>query len=131
MSKVFAAVKALIEDKGRILVLEQEFQGRRFFDLPGGKVEHGESPYDTLYREVKEEVSLDIEIVRPIGMWWFFRESDNAQVICNTFLCRPKNAGLIRIPANEKIIRYFWLEKKKILELKLPHESLKKVFEMI
>jgi 8-oxo-dGTP pyrophosphatase MutT (NUDIX family) len=134
MAKVYAAVKALIEDNGKFLIIEQEFNGKKYFDLPGGKVEHGESPYNTLIREVKEEVFLDVEIVKPIGMWWFFRDSDNGQVICNTFKCKSTNLNidLTKNPANENIINYYWLEKEKLLELKnFPNDSLKKLFELI
>jgi len=134
MAKVYAAVKALIEDNGKFLIIEQEFNGKKYFDLPGGKVKHGESPYNALIREVKEEVSLDIEIIKPVGIWWFFRESDNGQVICNTFLCKSKklSVDITKNPENENIINYYWLEKEKLLELEnLPNDSLKKIFELV
>lgn len=134
MSKVYAAVKALIEDNGKFLVIEQEVNGERRCDLPGGKVEYGETPYDTLTREVKEEVSLEIDIIKPIGVWWFFRDSDEAQIICNTFLCKPKhlNTNLNNNPASEKITNYYWLEKEEILKLEnMPHDSLRKLIESI
>ena len=40
-----------------------------FFDLPGGKVEPGEDPNDTIVREVKEETNFDVKIVRPYNVW--------------------------------------------------------------
>lgn len=134
MAKVYAAVKALIEKDGKFLMIESEFNNKKYLDLPGGKVEYGESPYDALIREVKEEVFLDIEIIKPLGIWWFFRESDNGQVICNTFICKAKNANidLTKNPANENILNYYWLEKEKLLSLKnLPNDSLRKLFELI
>ena len=135
MTKIYAAVKALIENKGKYLIIEQEFNGKKYMDLPGGKVEFGESPYDTLLREVKEEVYLDIEIIKPIGIWWFFRDSNTGQVICNTFICKAKDYTKIDLnknPANEKIVNYYWFTKDELLKLEnLPHESLRKIFEMI
>lgn len=131
--KVYSAVKALIEKNGKFLVIEQEIKGKKYIDLPGGKVDFGESPFDTLIREVKEEVFLDIEIIKPVGLWWFFRAVDGDQVVCSTFLCKTKeaNVDLTKNPVNENITNYYWLDKKELLERDLPHESLKKLIESI
>ena len=81
MPRVYAAVKALIENKGKYLILEQEYQGKKILDLPGGKIDYNETPYDALIREVKEETCLEIEVVKPVGVWRFVRLSDNDQVV--------------------------------------------------
>src|SRR5207237_10576415 len=39
-------------------------------DLAGGGVEEGESPWDAAIREAREEVCLDIEIIRLTGLYW-------------------------------------------------------------
>ncbi len=132
MTKVYSAVKALIKSDDKFLIIEQEFDGRRYFDLPGGKVEYGESPYETLIREVKEETSLDIEILKPLGVWWFFRAFDKGQVICNTFICKPKNTNidLTKNPTHENIINFYWFNKEELLKLNnLLDKSLRKLFK--
>ena len=46
---------------------------RRDFDawnLPGGGVEDGESPWDAVVREVREEVCLEVRVTRLTGLYW-------------------------------------------------------------
>lgn len=62
---VFLGVKALIVNKGRVLLLSSgplelssTMRRRRFWDLPGGKMERGEGIADALAREVSEELGI-------------------------------------------------------------------------
>ncbi len=134
MSQVFSAVKAIIlNDKNKILVIKQNVLGKELYDLPGGKVHYGESPYDTLKREVKEEVDLDIDILKPLGMWWFFRAKDSHQVVCNTFLCKPSNLNIdiSKNPADEDIREFSWVSKEEFRELNVSHDSLKELVQKV
>jgi 8-oxo-dGTP diphosphatase len=127
MSQVFAAMKAVIEHNGTYLALKQKVGEEYIYDLPGGKVDFGESPYLTLHREVKEEVDLEIEIIKPLGVWWFFRKKDGHQVVCSTFLCKPKtfNVDITKNPVlTERIESVEWLSKEELLE-KISEKSLK------
>lgn len=132
MSQVKAAVKAIITNQEKkFLVIKQVIGDFIIWDLPGGKVEYGENPYNTLTREVKEETYLDIEIQNIIGLWWFFRTKlDNNQVVCTTFLCSMKNSNdvdLTKNPANENISEFKWVKKEEFLTAAYPvsDESLK------
>ena len=56
------AVRAIIEDKeGRILILKRapEDEYGSLWNLPGGKVDYGQTAEEALIREVKEETSLE------------------------------------------------------------------------
>ena len=51
----------LIEDD-RILLIEHTKNNKKFWLVPGGGVDWGESAAEALIREFKEETSLDIEV---------------------------------------------------------------------
>jgi len=119
MQTVEAAVKAVIMQDKTFLLLKLTVGDREIWDLPGGKIAYGESPYETLLREVQEEVGLHIEIIKPLGLWWFYRIRDKGQVICNTFLCKPitKEINTERNPSQlEKVATYIWITKEDFLK---------------
>ena len=53
------ATACLVNDAGKLLIVRK--RGTQVFMLPGGKVGSGEAPLDTLGRELKEELNLDID----------------------------------------------------------------------
>lgn len=112
---IFPAVHALIAHRGRFLLIKQVVKTdngeQTFWDIPGGKVQYGESPYDALRREVKEEVGLDIEVREPLGMWWFFRVKDGHQIISTVFRCVADqgNINLSGNPTKELISDFRWV----------------------
>ena len=134
MNRVFPAVKAIIQNGEKFLVIKQAFAGKTVWDLPGGRVDYGESPYDTLVREVMEETHLSINIVKPIGFFWFFR-FDGDQVVCTTFLCNADNyeIDITKNPADENITEFRWVTKDEFLsdEYTVSDDSMKKLFALL
>lgn len=132
MSKIYTAAKAIISnDKNEFLILKQKIGEHEIWDLPGGRIEFGETPQETLMREVKEEVGLDVTIQDLKGVWWFYRtKSDNAQVICITWACSPKKfeVDIHNNPAIENITEYKWVSKEEFMKdaYIVSNESLKK-----
>ena len=56
------AVGAVFNDSGQLLLVEHVFRTDFPWGLPGGWVEHGEDPSETVKREVAEELKLEIEV---------------------------------------------------------------------
>ena len=57
---------------GKILVIEKRrgpYRGR--YDLPGGKIESGESLFETIRREVLEETGFSVESAESLGLCEF------------------------------------------------------------
>lgn len=59
MKKIDVLVRALIVQKGKILVCKK--LNRDYYFLPGGHVDFGESLRESLKRELKEELGLKIK----------------------------------------------------------------------
>jgi len=53
---------ALVKREGKILFLTYDYSNGRIHALPGGGMEDGESLSETLVREFKEELNLDITV---------------------------------------------------------------------
>jgi len=76
-------VNAVVLDaRGRILLALRDRP--RIWNLPGGGWEAGEALWDAAVREVREEVGVDVEVVRLTGV--YDRSPDGGPVL--VFLCR-------------------------------------------
>ncbi len=61
---------AILENKSGQVLIAKRKQGKKlagYWEFPGGKVEEGESPEESLVRELKEEMNLDIEVHDFVG----------------------------------------------------------------
>jgi 8-oxo-dGTP pyrophosphatase MutT (NUDIX family) len=56
------AVGVIFNDAGQVLLLEHVFRLYYPWGLPGGWVERGENPVETVRREVAEELGLPVEV---------------------------------------------------------------------
>ena len=119
MQKVFSAVKAVIKKNNRFLIINEIINNKTCWDLPGGKIEYKETPQETLHREVKEELGINIKILKHLGVFWFFKMTDDKQIICNTYLCEPESTKLdfTKNPAkDEEIAGYEWVTKEEFMK---------------
>lgn len=95
MSEFGIAVKAAIVRDDRLLLLyksdvgvEGDIDTTRRHDLPGGRLQLGESPFDGLLREVVEETNLEVQILSPLDVWHQFDPARQFQLVGITFACR-------------------------------------------
>ncbi|PLX28452.1 hypothetical protein C0581_02220 [Candidatus Parcubacteria bacterium] len=64
---IIAAGPVIIENDKVLLNREKKTHGSSFFMFPGGTVENFDNPFEeTCKRECKEELGIDIEIIRPL-----------------------------------------------------------------
>ena len=75
-------------------------------NLPGGWMEYGEWPWETVIREVKEETGLDVIIDKLIGIYKKDKVKDD---IVFTFLCR-KIWWELTLSDESDQLWYFWID---------------------
>lgn len=104
----YVAVKALVFYKEKFLIVKRSDAARGdhyYWELPGGRLEFGESPDDTLMRELLEETGLAAKPIHPIQTWSFFRGEDT-QIVGITFLCKT-NTNLVELSTEHEA--YAWI----------------------
>lgn len=61
MDKIFRkAVRTYLIKDGKVIVIKYKTHDEGFFDVPGGKIENGETGEETSRREFKEETGITI-----------------------------------------------------------------------
>jgi 8-oxo-dGTP diphosphatase len=92
MSKLYFAAKAIIQDGDKFLILKRTQEENDIWEIPGGRMEFGESLENTLHREVKEETNLEIIPKRIINSWDLIE--DLRQISGVIYLCKIKSGEL-------------------------------------
>ena len=118
MKNLWDGVKGIVRKNDHILVLVKQ-NGK--LDLPGGRVENGETVQFALQREISEETGLKVEIHDPVQEWSFYKTPD--QLIKGiTFECAYID-GKVKLCDEHK--RYFWATIDSINRLKFNRNFLK------
>ena len=91
MNSSLAVKSFIINNKGELLIIKRDSNDIHCagdWEIPGGRLDPGEDPFEGLKRETKEETGLDIEIKHPIRIHHFTRE-DGQKITLISFFCRP------------------------------------------
>jgi 8-oxo-dGTP diphosphatase len=90
--------------------------------IPGGFVEVGERVEDALIREMKEETSLDVEIIRLLGVYSDPNRDPRFHTVSITFLC--KAYGIPKAQSDAKEVKVFKLEEIPFEKLVFDHKKI-------
>ena len=80
-SKLQLAGCVILDEKGRVLLLHRETSKRVQWETPGGKVEPGESEKQAAVREVKEELGVDVKILKVLGRKGFEEDEQSMEYV--------------------------------------------------
>ncbi|MEV4755571.1 NUDIX hydrolase [Micromonospora sp. NPDC049559] len=69
MNQLTFAVAAVVTDEAGRVLLCQQSQGHRRWGLPGGKIRPAESPVHAAIRDIREETSMETDILDLVGIY--------------------------------------------------------------
>ena len=99
------STKALILHNGKFLALER-YVGDGF-ELPGGRMEFGETLEETLKREILEETGLSVIPIKIIDSWNWLNDAKNHQIVGVVYLCHIESE-LISVQLSDEHENFEW-----------------------
>lgn len=119
-------IALIVIENGKILSTRSI--GKKKYYIPGGKREANETDHETLIREIKEELSVDIlsETIRYVGT--FIAQSDGATEGINVKMTCYKAKYIGSLQKNSEIEEIRWLTYK---DLEIISEVDKIIFDFL
>ena len=110
MEKFNVAVKAfIVNDNDEILLVKRsddDVHKPGVWEVPGGRLDHGENPFEGLKRETLEETGIDIDVRNPLRIHHFTRE-DGGKITMITFYCRTRSKD---VKLSDEHTDFIWID---------------------
>ena len=119
---VLVAACALLDADGRVLVAQRP-AGKAMaglWEFPGGKIEPGETPEETVIRELAEEIGIDTKSSCLAPLTFASHAYDDFHLIMPLFVCR--RFWGVPTPREGQQIR--WVRPNRLRELEMPAADL-------
>jgi mutator protein MutT len=100
------SIKGVLCEGGRVVLLENE---RGEWELPGGRLEPGETPESCLAREVNEELGIAVDI-GPLLDCWVYEVLPQREVVIVTYGVRRRDVGDLRVSEEHSRIGLFEID---------------------
>lgn len=121
--KLFVGAKGLIVREGKVLLLQESAQyqdgtERGKWDVPGGRIEAGETVREGLAREILEESGLEVQPGVLLGVFDGFPEikGEKCHVVRVYFLCTA-DSGEVKLSDDHS--EYCWVTPEEAIKMKL------------
>ncbi|MCI8352825.1 MAG: NUDIX domain-containing protein [Clostridia bacterium] len=103
---------SIINDKNELLLQKRNKSPEKgYWSIPGGKVEMFETFHEAVKREIKEEISVEIEIIDLLGICDHIISDEKSHWISPSFLCKIiKGEPKIMEPLKHIDMKWFSIE---------------------
>ncbi len=115
---VLVAACALIDTDGRVLIAERP-AGKMMaglWEFPGGKIEPGERPEDTLIRELKEELGIAVSEACLAPLTFASHAYPDFHLLMPLFVCRRWD-GTVTAQEGQQLA---WVKPNRLRDYKMP-----------
>lgn len=112
MSTIVTAVKGIVRHDNRILIVQRAAadSGGGTWECPGGKIDFGEQPEDSLIREIREEAGLTVTVDKIAYASSILTHPDR-QVILLVYFCTAVTSS---VTLSEEHDAYLWADESMI-----------------
>jgi 8-oxo-dGTP pyrophosphatase MutT (NUDIX family) len=97
------SVKGVVFVGDRVVLLKNE---RAEWELPGGRLEAGESPPVCVVREIREELAIDVGAETLLDCW-LYEVLPGREVVIVTYGCRYAGDGVVRMSHEHSAVGLF------------------------
>ncbi len=118
MKLMLVAAVALVDADRRVLIAQRP-EGRQFaglWEFPGGKVEAGERPEETLIRELREELAISVKEPCLAPLTFSSHRYPDFHLLMPLFICR-KWEGVPQAMEHQALR---WVEPMRLREFPMP-----------
>ena len=115
---VLVAACALVDSDGRVLLTERPV-GKTMaglWEFPGGKVEAGERPEQTLIRELKEELGIDVQEPCLAPLTFASHDYADFHLLMPLYVCR-RWEGIVTAQEGQRLT---WVRPNRLRDYKMP-----------
>ena len=97
------SIKGVVFVDERVVLLKNQ---REEWELPGGRLEAGESPAGCVAREIREELAIDVVADKLLDCW-LYEVRPGQEVVIVTYGCRYDGDGVVRMSDEHSAVGQF------------------------